>query len=174
MEFQRHWFTSRDAKWRQSVESLRRQLSETSDQDELLRLRGRLSEWLRSNRETLEEGTKLLGDVIGALRDHGDSSLLVSNLIRYATALQYSERHDEAQTHFEEALELAVDLQVDRLIDFAHQHYGKCLVEMNELALANQHFSRALEIREQRGDSHLISSTERAIQALASLDKGLL
>jgi tetratricopeptide (TPR) repeat protein len=52
------------------------------------------------------------------------------------------------------------------LEDFVHQHLAKALIEANRHDEAISHLERALELRERKGDPHLIAST-RATLTLA-------
>lgn len=54
-------------------------------------------------------------------------------------------------------------------LDFALQHKGKCLMELDRNFEAKECFKEALKIREQKEDSELIRSTILALDFLASL-----
>lgn len=49
------------------------------------------------------------------------------------------------------------------LLDFAYQHKGKCLLELEELSEAEGCFQKAMDLRIRKGDESLIDSTQRAL-----------
>jgi tetratricopeptide (TPR) repeat protein len=85
--------------------------------------------------------------------------------LRHATALQHRDRHAEALALFDASLALSRRHAPD-LEDFAHQHRGKCLVELGEPDRARASFLTALSLREAKGDAKLLASTHEALEAL--------
>src|SRR5579885_3088340 len=60
----------------------------------------------------------------------GARRLEVVHWIRLATAYQYADHHEEAEPLFRRAITLAREAEGADRLDFALQHFGKCLVEM--------------------------------------------
>lgn len=137
---------------------------------ERLRLQGRLGDLLRTCPQTTEEACTLLSTAVKLSRAEERPKLLVANLTRLATAHQYANRHEIAAPLFEEALELADDHGLSLMKSFAHQHYGKALVESGQLVAARQHLLEAGSLREAAGDPDLIASTKAALDGLAALE----
>ena len=169
LEFQRDSDAAGDARWLDHIAELRTRLARASTKEEQLQWQGRLGDWLRARPQTVEEAVALLDEVVTSLRTREEPGLLVTNLVRLATALQYARHHARAVPVFEEAIELASACELQTVKGFAHQHVGKCLVEMGELARARREFTRALEIRLRGGDQSLIASTRRALEGLEEI-----
>ncbi len=163
IEFQRQCYAPDDPEWLESVETLRDALDASDDALESLRLKGRLGDQLRACRETVDDAVELLQEAVAELDSRGEEALVASNLIRLATALQYTGEHQRALAVFDRAVEIAGDHD---LLDYAHQHLGKCLVELGEFQRARRHFEKALKIRRRRGDQSLVESTCRALDGL--------
>ena len=87
----------------------------------------------------------------------------VVSLIRLGEALKYDHNHNDALELFNEALIKCSEHGMDLYEDFALQHKGKCLLELNRIEEAFVCFERALEIREMKAKDTLISSTQQAI-----------
>lgn len=100
-------------------------------------------------------------------RERGDARREITALIRLATALQYHEEHAEADALFRECLAAIARTGERGHEDFAHQHYGKCLVEQGRTVEAVAHFEHALALRQARGDAGLIASTRAALAAVS-------
>ncbi|MFB4213157.1 tetratricopeptide repeat protein [Shouchella sp. JSM 1781072] len=88
---------------------------------------------------------------------------IIATLIRIGETLKYAERHDEALRMFEQAKDYAVKHQTLQYDDFILQHKGKCLWEMNQLKEANACFEAAYQLRLEKNDKALISSTKQAL-----------
>jgi hypothetical protein len=86
----------------------------------------------------------------------------------YATALQYSDRRDDAHPAFARALALSRAGGWLRLQAFVLQHWGRSLAEQGDLDQAKVKFEQALAIRQQLGDPRT-ASTEKALAGLAEL-----
>lgn len=131
------------------------------DEESILALLGPLSESYRMlaqldpavdyGREALELATKL-----------DKPRQRIANGLRLATALQYRNQQDEALPLFEATLDLA--RAHGHLVDFALQHLGKCLVEMDRAGDARPLFEEALALRRARNEDALAASTEEAIE----------
>lgn len=89
----------------------------------------------------------------------------IANLIRLGEALKYDGQHDLALKKFEQAINMCMlDLNYTSLLDFAYQHKGKCLLELGLPIMALDNFQRALSLRQVKGDSSLIESTQKAVK----------
>lgn len=89
--------------------------------------------------------------------------IIVTNQIRYGIALQFSGRHSDAIRMFDSALNLIRLRRMRKIRDYALQHKGKCLAEMEAYDQAVVCFLEALRLRRRRGEADLIRSTEEAI-----------
>ncbi len=164
-EFQRDAVASIE-EWRESVEELREEVEAAGSTREAARARGRLGDYLRLRSETVREAVELLAEAVELAEAADAPRLVVSNLIRSATALQYAGRHDRARAVFERAIRRARQLPAPSYEGFARQHLGKCLVEGGEYPEARRQLERALAIRRDLGDTSLVDSTERALDGL--------
>jgi tetratricopeptide (TPR) repeat protein len=113
-----------------------------------------------------EMALPLLEEAVALAKKVQDTWLEVVNLIRLATAYQYAGQHGRAESLFRRAVELAQSINYKDRLDFALQHFGKCLVEMGRLDEAAACFEEALALRQVKGDVGLIASTERALAAM--------
>ena len=86
----------------------------------------------------------------------------IANHIRLGESLKYAGQHQQALTMFNTVIEQCKQ-QHSVLLDYAYQHKGKCLLELEELSEANECFRKALELRVKKGDLSLIASTQMAI-----------
>ena len=120
----------------------------------------------------LADAYRQLGRLAEAVR-HGEAAValarevdrpkfLLSNLIRFATALQYNNEHARAEPLFEEAQALAAKLGM--LEDYALQHHGKSLAEQERWGEAIACLERALALREAKGTPALIASSREALE----------
>lgn len=123
------------------------------------RLHSRLGSLLLADPSTVHEGLALLESCTGL-----DGDDIIVWTIRHATALQYTDRHLEACDILLSAI--AKSRPDGPYLDFALQHYGKCLVEMGEIARARACLEEAYELRKRKGDQTLIASTQRALAGL--------
>lgn len=83
----------------------------------------------------------------------------------YATALQYLDRRDEADSVFAKALALTREGGWLRLQSFVLQHRGRSQVEQGRWQDAEASFCEALHLRQQLNDP-LQASTQRALEGL--------
>ncbi|MFC6038413.1 hypothetical protein ACFPYN_02990 [Paenisporosarcina macmurdoensis] len=88
----------------------------------------------------------------------------IISLIRLGEALKYDNKLEEALEKFNLALVRCEETDENSHLDFAFQHKGKCLLELNRLEDAMNCFQSALELRKSKGNSSLIYSTEQAIE----------
>lgn len=86
----------------------------------------------------------------------------------YATALQYTGRRAEADSHFAKAVAMSAASGWSRLQALALHHWGRNLVEQGRLDEAESRIAEALAIRVARNDPRQDSS-RRALDALAKL-----
>ena len=88
----------------------------------------------------------------------------IISLIRLGEALKYDNKLEEALETFNLALIRCEETDENLHLDFAFQHKGKCLLELNRVEDAINCFQSALELRKSKGNSSLIYSTEQAIE----------
>jgi len=89
-----------------------------------------------------------------------DAHALAIARIRLGEALRCADRLAES----EELLRAAVaETEGTPLHDFALQHLGKCLADRGQTEEAIAILEHALELRQERGDPELVSSTEAAL-----------
>jgi len=88
----------------------------------------------------------------------------IISLIRLGEALKYDNKLEEALEKFNLALIRCEETDENLHLDFAFQHKGKCLLELNRVEDALNCFQSALELRKSKGNSSLIYSTEQAIE----------
>lgn len=88
----------------------------------------------------------------------------IRNKIRLAHVLQCLKRYEESDKIFEDVIESCMqNSELEGLVDFAYQHYGKSLFERNRYEEALKMFHSALELRNRKGDSELVNSAMLAI-----------
>ena len=90
-------------------------------------------------------------------------SMEIVALIRLGEAFKYNDAHDLALEKFHRALEICEAEHLNKYADFALQHKGKCLMELERLKEAEACFTKALELRNIKGDTRLIDSTQQAL-----------
>ncbi len=166
--FQRHVADRPETLHKQIAHDLERlaALEEAGDSEGATRLSGKIGEAYRmvgDNQAAIRYLTAALDEA--DWRDNAPQQAV--NLIRLATAVQYSGQHDEAEPLFQQAV--ASSREVGRYEDYALQHYGKCLIEMGRLDEAESYLQAALQLREGSGDKGLLNATRSALRGLQKL-----
>ena len=87
-------------------------------------------------------------------------------LIRLGEVYKYGRSYEDASTCFYEAISKCVAEDYTKQLDFAHQHLGKCFMEMGMFEHAKSQLLIALKLRENKGDEALINSTIKALELL--------
>ena len=100
-----------------------------------------------------------------------DVAKQVTTLIRLGEVYKYGGKYDEACTQFHKAITLCVTENKTMQLDFAHQHLGKCFMEIGMYAHAELQLQTALKLREKKENESLINSTTKAIELLAKLER---
>ena len=95
----------------------------------------------------------------------------VTTLIRIGEVYKYGRKYEEACTFFHEAITKCVEEDYKKQLDFAHQHLGKCFMEMEMYVRAKSQLLTALKLRENKGDESLILSTVKALELLEKLER---
>jgi HTH-type transcriptional regulator, pleiotropic regulator of extracellular virulence genes len=152
--------------WEQEVDQLRSELNQVSRPQDELSILGRLGDRLRLSADTRAESLSMLYRAVQLATELDADTSRIANQIRLATALQYAGRHLEAIRLFEETLSLIRQTDQTPLLDYALQHFGKCLAEVNEVERAAGCFRQALKIRRDLGDRGLLDSTLEALAAI--------
>ncbi|WP_217586307.1 hypothetical protein [Lentibacillus saliphilus] len=93
----------------------------------------------------------------------------IATMIRLGEAMKYGDEHSKALHLFDQAIALCQSGIHPVYLDFALQHKGKCLMELNQLTEAEACFTEALQLRLDKEDPSLIDSTRQAITLLNSL-----
>ncbi len=134
------------------------------DREARLHLLGQLGsdQWALGN---LLEADMFLTESVALARTLGDLRRAAAYTIRLATVRQDGGGHAEAESMLRAALSQTEQPETAIYHDFALQHLGKCLVEMEEIAEAISCFEAALALRLAKGDAALIASTEAALTA---------
>ncbi|MFF3102133.1 tetratricopeptide repeat protein [Viridibacillus arvi] len=96
--------------------------------------------------------------------ENGLKKLKIANLIRLGEAFKYAGQYEEALRLFDIAIQTLTPTDDCDLLDFALQHKGKCLMELDEWELALSHFQEVLCIRYRKENPSLMHSTQLAIQ----------
>ncbi len=144
------------------------EVRDAGDEAARLHLLGQIGNDQRSLGNLLE-AEMFLTEAVALARKLGDTRREAANLIRLATARQYSGHHAEAAAIFRDALARTRTGEASAYEDFALQHLGKCLVEMGEVEEAIACFDRALVLRWMKADPELIASTEAALHAATAM-----
>ncbi len=158
-----------DGAWKAKEEALLNALTDVSEAEnplERVKALGRLGEHQRISIQHLPLAIDTLQNAVQEALKAGIPALVASNRIRLATALQYANRHEEACKEFQRAIQASSGPKAGVLLDYAHQHFGKCLAEMGQWDAALEHFTAALDIRNVKADQGLLASTREAIQTL--------
>ncbi len=95
----------------------------------------------------------------------------ITTLIRLGEVYKYEDKYDEACTLFQEAITRCVTENNPKQLDFAHQHLGKCFIEMGKFAHAKFQLQTALKLRQEKGNESLINSTTKALHLLAKIER---
>ena len=103
--------------------------------------------------------------------NHQNVAKEITTLIRLGEVYKYGCRYDEACTRFHEVITICVTENNTMQLDFAHQHLGKCFIEMGKFAQAELQLLTALKLREKKGNESLINSTTKALELLAKLER---
>lgn len=154
--------------WKEALHATRTALRQVDPKArrERARLEGRLGGLLTVDPRRLEEARSLVETSLRRARSLTFRRLVAADLMRLATIHQYSGRHRQAIRCFDRALAFIDAHRIRRYKDFALQHKGKCLAELEEYEAARECFRGAMRMRRRRGDTALIRSTEEAIAEL--------
>lgn len=109
-----------------------------------------------------EKAITHLTESLAIARETKDVPREIAALIRLGEAVKYALRQNEALALFDEALEKG-EGEAHKYMDFALQHKGKCLLELERYEEAENSFLEALRLRKEKGDQPLIDSTQLAI-----------
>ena len=149
---------------RKYLSHLKEKLDQRQDQSERVSLLGNIGVILLHLRE-LDSAEKYLKESVKLILDEGlDSAIKVQQLLRLANVYQWNKDFQKANSLFNNTILLCkTDESCDQYLDFAFQHYGKCLFDQSLFSEALKQFQEALKIREIKGKAELINSTEIAI-----------
>jgi tetratricopeptide (TPR) repeat protein len=122
----------------------------------------------------LEKAEQLLLSAIKSSEKSFNLRGSIRNKIRLAHVLQCLKRYEESDKIFEDVIESCMqNSELEALVDFPYQHYGKSLFDRNEHEEALKNFHSALELRNRKGNAELVNSTVLAIVAVEKrMDRG--
>jgi len=115
------------------------------------------------------EAAPMLDAALILARALADRSAEIEVLLHLATARQYLDQRDLAQSLFEQALALSAAHDIHTSEHFILYHQGRCWVEQGQIGAARRCFERALPLRLQLGIPRFIASTQAALADLADL-----
>ncbi|HLR14252.1 MAG TPA: tetratricopeptide repeat protein [Bacillota bacterium] len=144
------------------------QLLEESDEENHYFLYGTIGNLLRVS-EQPTEAIHYLTLCLDDATEEKDTEREVITLIRLGEAYKYNEQFERAFNCFDKALYVCETHEIDTYKDFALQHKGKCLMEVEKYAEAKECFLRALEIRTDKKERTLMNSTLQAITFVKGL-----
>jgi len=113
----------------------------------------------------LEDAKRYFSEAIELVNEHQlDRRFLIANSLRLAHTFHWDEDYKNAHTIFSEIILICQSKEEFYIyLDFAYQHFGKCLFDEKNYSTALNYFQMAMEIREEKGDQSLIDSTLIAI-----------
>ena len=100
-----------------------------------------------------------------------DEKEAIISLIRFAEALKYDKQYEESLAYFEEALERGHIVGENHYEHLAWQLMGKCYVEQGNMRQAEVCFLKALILRKEIGEAHLLEASTRALQFIMNIKK---
>ncbi len=114
----------------------------------------------------LDEAQTYLEKAVAISQQENYPTTTLINRIRLAHVHQWQRRFDLSDPIFQDCIALCeTGPALQPYLDFAYQHYGKSLFDQARYQEAVSFFQKALDIRLQKGDEELISSTQLAIIA---------
>lgn len=117
-----------------------------------------------SDRE--HEACAILEDALAKARTLGEATPIAWSLLYLATARQYLDEREIAQSMFSEALDITQRHHLRDIEHYVLHHQGRCCVEQRRYEEARRSFKHALELRLALGELR----AERTREALAALD----
>jgi len=145
-------------------------LDSTNDEEEKYFLMGTLGNLYRILGES-EKAIILLTDCItNAIKQKNRNKEIVS-LIRLGEAFKYNNNQNKALQIFNDALKKCEHNNSTIYLDFVLQHKGKCLLELNRIVEAEECLTKALKLRENKGDVRLIKSTQQVLNFIEKMKK---
>ncbi|MGW4378460.1 tetratricopeptide repeat protein [Kitasatospora sp. NPDC004531] len=115
-----------------------------------------------------DEARALLRQALDLATAAGRTRSVVAAGINLADAHRYAGDTRAADTLYRSALATARS-RYPELLDFAHQHFGKHLMELGDHTRALAHLQEALRLRIAKGNAELVESTQAALDRLALL-----
>ncbi|MFJ5921106.1 tetratricopeptide repeat protein [Kitasatospora sp. NPDC092948] len=115
-----------------------------------------------------DEARTLLRQALDLATSAGNTRSVIAAGINLADAHRYAGDTQTADALYRSALATARSLHPE-LLDFAHQHFGKHLMELGDHAGALAHLQEALRLRIAKGNAELVESTQAALDRVALL-----
>src|SRR5690606_24362032 len=112
----------------------------------------------------LAEAERALATALALAVELEDERLQVANRLRLAHVYHWQRNFERADRLLADLIELCKrEPELAVYLDFAYQHAGKCKFDQEQYTAAQRFFTRALAIRQQKGDLDLIASTQHAL-----------
>ncbi|MFJ5924787.1 tetratricopeptide repeat protein [Kitasatospora sp. NPDC092948] len=115
-----------------------------------------------------DEARTLLRQALDLATSAGNTRSVIAAGINLADAHRYAGDAQAADALYRTALATARSRHPE-LLDFAHQHFGKHLMELGDHAGALAHLQEALRLRIAKGNAELVESTQAALDRVALL-----
>ncbi|MFI9788845.1 tetratricopeptide repeat protein [Kitasatospora sp. NPDC051984] len=115
-----------------------------------------------------DEARALLRQALDMATTAGNTRSVVASGINLGDAHRYAGDTQAADALYRSALATARSRHPE-LLDFAHQHFGKHLMELGDHAGALAHLQEALRLRIAKGNAELVESTQAALDRVALL-----
>jgi tetratricopeptide (TPR) repeat protein len=116
----------------------------------------------------LDKAEECLTKGKGILEEMGDRAHVMAMELRLASVYQFARKYSKAIEIYKSSLNEInnnpKDKKLEKQLDFALQHFGKCRFEQRFYGEALDLFMRAYEQRLVKGDLSLIDSTQKAIE----------
>ena len=103
--------------------------------------------------------------------EHEDEEVATLALLRYAEGLKYARQYNDALAVFEEVLERCQLFNIEKYMNSAWQHLGKCYVEMGNFQQAENGFLKALMLRKKINDPKLLEASESVLNFMMKIKK---
>lgn len=113
-----------------------------------------------------KEAIKILEPYLNKQPGQTNTEDLAWLYLNYATANQYDNNRKIAELYFKKAIATTEKEAMENVQHFAYHHYGRFLVEGDNIMLAKEYFIKAINIRKRLKDKRLNNS----LKALDSLN----
>ncbi len=144
-------------------------LSEYLESDDIelkVRVLGQIGSYSRRVKHLAEAKIVFTQAIQLAKENNLSQNYILANSLRLAHTFHWMEDFTSATQIFEDVISICKENNdYHHFLDFAYQHFGKCLFDQSKFDLALKYFNNALELRKEKNDPTLIESTQTAIRA---------